>query len=245
MKNLSNFLLRELSAVRESVNIDKLAKLLESDTAITMEPEVVLHTWADNPKTVSALALIQLGIFASDREISRNNNFLNSVIRCKIIEKLMVFIQSEERDKYEAGVLALSFLTENNSEIIEAILRKKVLGTLVKFMRDKKEGLKATAALCCRNLYLARPAVQKQFISEGGAELLLGLLDSDDSITVFETILNILDLLLDPDDTIQPDVKKHLITLGIQYHLQRVMREISRYEPDTIREAEKLSQLFD
>ena len=119
------------------------------------------------------------------------------------------------------------------------------MGGLLRFMRDKKEGLKATAALSCRNMYLGRPAVQKAFIRDGGAELLLGLLDSDDSITVFETILNILDLLLDTDDTIQPEIKKQLVSLGIQYQLQRVMRETSRYEHDTIKEAEKLSQLFD
>ena len=210
-----------------------------------MEADAILHTWADNPKTISTLAAIQLGIFASDKDISKNSTFIQSIIKFKILDKLVAFIRREERDKYEAGILALSFLTESNQEIIEILLKKNIIGQLIKFMRDKKEGLKATAALCCRNLYLARPPIQKTFIREGGAELLISLLDSDDSITVFETILNILDLLLDNEDTMQPEIKKQLVSLGIQYQLQRIMRETSRYEQETLREAEKLSQLFD
>ena len=176
------------------------------------------------------MAAIQLGIFASDKDVIKTPNFVSSIIKHKIIDKLLVFIRSEERDKYEAGVLALSFLTESSNEIVEIVVKKNIIPAIIRFMRDKKEGLKATAALCCRNLYLARPLVQKVFIREGGADLLIGLMDSDDSITVFETILNLLDLLLDSDDTIQPEVKKHLVDLGIQYHLQRIIRETSRYE---------------
>ena len=210
-----------------------------------MEPDAVLHSWAENPKTIATLAAIQLGIFASDKEVSRSPNFVEDIIKNKIIDKLIGFIRDEERDKFEAGVLALSFLTENNEEVVEMVSKRNVMGILVKFMKDKKEGLKSTAALCCRNLYLGKIHVQKQFIKEGGAELLVNLLDSDDSVIVFETILNVLDLLLDADDVIQVDVKKQLVALGIQYQLQRIMRESTRYEAEAIKEAEKLSTLFD
>jgi hypothetical protein len=210
-----------------------------------MEPDAILHTWAENPKTISTLAAIQLGIFASDKDIGKTPKFLQDIIKYKVVDTLADFVRTEDRDKYEAGVLALSFMTDNNNEITEMLLKKNVISVLIKLMRDRKEGLKATAALCCRNLYVARPVVQKVFIREGGSELLVGLLDSDDSVTVFETTLNVLDLLLDSEDTVQPDVKKHLISLGIQDHLERISRETSRYEQETIKEAEKLGQLFD
>jgi hypothetical protein len=234
-----------LSLVRETISIEKLSKLLDSDTPITMESDIVLHSWAKNPKTIGTLAVIQLGIFASDKEVLKKSSFVQSIVRYNVLDKLMLFINSEERDKFEAGMLTLSFLTENNEDILKILINKNIIGTLVKFMADKKEGLKSTAALCCRNLYIARPPVQKVFISEGGTELLINLLDSDDSTTVFETILNILDLLLDSDDTIQPDIKKKLVSLGIKYQLQRIISETSRYDSETINEAQKLSQLFD
>ena len=119
------------------------------------------------------MAAIQLGIFASDKDVIKTPNFVSSIIKHKIIDKLLVFIRSEERDKYEAGVLALSFLTESSNEIVEIVVKKNIIPAIIRFMRDKKEGLKATAALCCRNLYLARPLVQKVFIREGGADLLI------------------------------------------------------------------------
>lgn len=142
-------------------------------------------------------------------------------------------------------MLALSFLTENSSEIVEVVGKKNVMGVIVRFMKDRKEGLRATAALCCRNLYVGRTSVQKGFIREGGAEMLIELLDSDDSVTVFETILNLLDLLLDAEDVIQPDVKKQLVSLGVCEQLQRVLGQESRYDEETVREAEKLLQLFE
>jgi hypothetical protein len=227
------------------MDLEKLAALMSSETPITMDPEVLLHTWAENPKTISTLAAIQLGIFASDKEISASPGFFRQVMKCRLVDKLVDFVLSDERDKFEAGVLALSFLTENHEEAVDRMLQQKLIGTLVRLMRDKKEGLRATAALCCRNLYLARTDVQKQFVAEGGAELLVRLLDSDDSVIVFETILNVLDLLLDKDDIIQNDIKSHLISVGIHSQLQRIMRESTRYELETIQEAEKLCQLFD
>lgn len=210
-----------------------------------MDPDAVLHTWADNPRSIGSLSAIQIGIFASDKEITSSSNFFTDIIRFKILEKLLIFIKSSERDQFESAMLALSFLTENCAEIVEIIVKKNIMGIIVKFMKDRKEGLRATAALCCRNLYVGRPSVQKGFIREGGAEMLIGLLDSDDSVTVFETILNLLDLLLDADDVIQPDIKKQLVCLGVCNQLQRILSQESRYDQDTIREAEKLLQLFE
>ena len=210
-----------------------------------MDPGSVLHTWADNPKSIGSLAAIQMGIFASDKEIASTSNFVSNIVQYRILDKLLNFIKSTERDQFESGILALSFLTENCSEIVEILVKKNIVGLIVRFMKDRKEGLRATAALCCRNLYVGKPSVQKGFIREGGAEMLIELLDSDDSVTVFETILNLLDLLLDPDDIIQPDIKKQLISLGVSNQLQRILSQDSRYEQETIKEAEKLLQLFE
>lgn len=110
-------------------------------------------------------------------------------------------------------------------------------------MRDGKEGLRSTAALCCRNLYVARPSIQKIFIREGGLSLLIHLLRSDDNITVFEAVLNILDLLLDHQDMIQHEIKRNLEECHIVRCLDSIV-ESKKYEQETINEATKLKMLF-
>lgn len=82
-------------------------------------------------------------------------------------------------------------------------------------MNDRKEGLRAAAALCCRSLYMSDPITQRIFILKNGASLLIRLLDSFDSVTIFETTLNLEDLLLDGNNIVQQDVKDHLLKLGI------------------------------
>jgi hypothetical protein len=210
-----------------------------------MQPDSSLHTWADNPRSIGTLAVIQLGIFASDKESYRNSNFLNDLKKFRVVEVLARLIKSDQRDQFEAAVLALSFLTENLEEVAEEVIALNLMPWIVKFMNDQKEGLRATAALCSRNLYYARPKVQKAFMREGGGELLIRLLDSDDSVVVFETILNVLDLMLDSEDLVQMDIKKDLVALGIVGNLHRILSSASRYEQDTIKEAEKLLQLFE
>lgn len=218
---------------------------MTSETPVLMQPDTCLHTWAENPKSIGTLAVIQIGIFASDKESYNNEKFVKDLFRFKVLQVLMQFCQSEDRDKFEAAVLAFSFLTENSQEVVEEMLAKGLLAVMIRFMQDRKEGLKATASLCCRNLYMARPKVQKLFVQGGGAELMISMLDTDDSVVVFETILNVLDLLLDADDTVQLDIKKDLITLNLPSNLQRILTQQSRYEQETIREAEKLLQLFE
>lgn len=209
-----------------------------------MDEEVVLHSWAENPRTIGTLATIQLGIFASDKEISKDPAFLEAILRSSILDRLVDFVNSSERDNFEAAVLAISFLSESNADIIEALLKKNALTALIKHLKDNKEGLKGTAALCCRNLYVARPSIQQQFIKEQGGEFLVHLLRSEDSVTVFETILNLLDLILDDEDTIQTENRESLRKLNLVDELERIIDNGAKYEQDTINEAIKLKMLF-
>ena len=175
-------------------------QLLESNTRISID-EVVLHPWADNPKTVGALAASQLGIYASEREVMRDKQFLSRVLTTDAIEKLISFLTSPERDRREAAVLTLSFFSEDSDrypdpEVAERMVKKQALPGLIAQLEDDKEGMRSTAVLCCRNLYMARPSIQRQFIKLGGAKPLVQLLQSKDNTTLFETVLNIFDLVL-------------------------------------------------
>lgn len=81
-------------------------------------------------------------------------------------------------------------------EVAERLVKKQALPGLITQLGDEKEGMRSTTALCCRNIYLARPSVQRQFLQLGGAKPLVELLQSKDNMTVFETILNLFDLVL-------------------------------------------------
>jgi len=238
--------------------VEKLVELLDSATRISIE-EVVLHPWAENPKSVGALAASQLGIYASEREVMRDKQFLQRLLRTDAIEKLITFLNSQEKDRREAAILSLSFLSEDSThysdpEIAERMVKKQALPGLIAQLQDEKEGMRSTAALCCRNLYLARPSVQRQFVQLGGAKPLVQLLQSKDNMTLFETVLNLFDLLFvsvtqDDQDKVQPDIAQSLLDLEISDHLQAILSVLGRqnagkYEQDTVTEVIKLKQVL-
>ena len=88
-------------------------ELLDSDTVIVIDENIILHTWAENPKTIGSLAASQIGIFASEGDSYSVPSFIEDILQYNAIDKLLNFANSLERDKFEAAVLALSFLTEN------------------------------------------------------------------------------------------------------------------------------------
>jgi hypothetical protein len=222
---------------------------------IVIDENIILHTWADNPKTIGALAASQIGIFASEVESYSAPCFIEDIIQHGAVEKLLNFANSLERDKFEAAVLALSFLTENCKlhiavDIVERILKKNAMNSIVRHMHDTKEGLRSTASICCRNLYLGRPVVQRQFMNLGGGYLLMQLLGSSDATIVFETVLNLLDLILvrykqDSEDRINSDIKMHLHALNIAQKLDDIIKRKDKLDPETVNEVIKLKELFD
>ena len=124
------------------------------------------------------------------------------------------------------------------------------MNSVVRHMHDTKEGLRSTASICCRNLYLGRPVVQRQFMNLGGGYLLMQLLGSTDGTIVFETVLNLLDLILvkytqDSEDRIHSDIKMHLHALNIAQKLDDIIKKKDNLDPDTINEVIKLKELFD
>ncbi|CAG9321754.1 unnamed protein product [Blepharisma stoltei] len=237
--------LEEFYNARASVDINKLAKLLSSETVFTLDEGVLLHPWAENPRTIGALTAMQIGIFASDNDILKDSKFNEGMLSSRVLELLLNFAASLERYKFEASILTLSYLSKNNPDIAEALIKRNALPIFIRHMRDGKEGLRSTAALCCRNLYVGRQNMQKLFVREGGCSLLVHLLKSDDSSTVFETILNILDLILDNEDTIQLDIKRHLEECHIVKHLQTIIEKSDKYDQNTISEAIKLKNSFE
>ncbi|CAG9310280.1 unnamed protein product [Blepharisma stoltei] len=233
--------LEELSLALSNMNLEKIEEVFESSTRITID--AIFHSWAENPKTIGELAIHQFGIFVTEKGLAHEPLFIESIKKTEIVDKLLEYAKSQERDKYEAAVLALCSLLENQA-FSEILIKKNALAIFIKHLNDEKEWLRGTAALCCRNLYVARPRMQQEFIDGKGSEQLLKLLRSENSITVFETILNLLDLILDDKDRIQINIKEKLQDLCIIDELDRIIMETSIYDQDTINEAAKFKILF-
>jgi len=190
-----------LNKAREQWDVAQLIKLIPSNTQITID-SVVLHPWAENPQSVGALAVSQLGIYTSRKE-ARTEKVVAEVLRLGALESLLQCLSASPRDRKEAALLALSFLSEDCSfhtgpAICEKLLQLNVLPLIMAELKDAKEGVRSTALFCCRNLYLSRPAVQRAFVEAQGCKPLCDLLASKDNLTVYETVLNVFDLLLVP-----------------------------------------------
>lgn len=197
--NSSNPYVSLLNRAREQWDVAQLIKLIPSTTQITID-SVVLHPWAENPQSVGALAVSQLGIYTSRKE-ARTEKLVAEVMRMGALESLLQCLSATQRDRKEAALLALSFLSEDcmshtGPQICEKLLQLNALFLIMSHLKDTKEGVRSTALFCCRNLYLSRPTVQHAFVDAQGVIPLCDLLASKDNLIVFETLLNILDLLL-------------------------------------------------
>lgn len=86
---------------------------MKSNTPITIE-EVTLHPWAEIPKSIGSLACTQLGIFASDKQILESEWFYTEIFDSDILDTLLEHLSNADRDKYEAALLAISFMSEDS-----------------------------------------------------------------------------------------------------------------------------------
>jgi len=234
--------LEQLSYAKEQLDLKAIEKLLDSNTRILIE-DVSIHPWADNPCSVGALTATQLGIMASENSSQQTSVFSSLILETEILEKLVSFLKSDENDKREAALLTLSFIS-TSPEVVDKLLDLSTLDLFIGFLSSDKEGVRNTAGYCCRNLYASRKNVQKMFIAKGGSAKLVKLLESSESSVVMESVLNLLDLLLDQDDCIQQDVKKHLLNLGVYKSLESIIEKTEFYSEETVSEVSKLKELF-
>ena len=201
-------------------------------TPITIDT-TVLHPWAENPQTIGALAISQLGIYCSRKEV-RTEKLVEEILRCGALESLLQCLtDSQQRDRKEAALLLLSFISEDCERhtakaISQRLLQLNALSVFLAQLKDTKEGVICTALFCCRNLYLSHPAVQRAFIAAQGCTALCNLLTSHDNLTVYETLLNILDLLLvlsiqDDTDRVQDWARTAVLNAHLLDRLEDVL----------------------
>lgn len=187
----------------ETQDLKAFVSLLSSKQPIE-EFEERMHPWAQDPKTVGALAGTQLAILAS--QASEDNPSLKKHIReAGAIPPLVDFLKSNEQDRIQTAVVALSFLTTECPENVEAVVKAGAMKALLACMDSPVAGMRAAAALTLRNTCMEKEEFRKEFVKLGGIKALVNQLSSapDPSLkqadVQLEAILNLQDLVEDPN----------------------------------------------
>jgi hypothetical protein len=182
-----------------------LVELLSSTTKIEAFEEK-MHPWADDPRTVGALAGTQLAIQASLAD-GDNPNVKEEICKAGAIPPLVKFLRSNESDRVHTAVVALSFLTADCSSSTVAAYEAGAVELLLKHLSSDLTGMRAAAATTLRNICMENDEYRDKFVNMGGLDSLVKQLDvgpsSDPALphadVQLEAILNLQDIIEDQD----------------------------------------------
>merc|ERR1719313_951976 len=128
----------------ETNDLKAFVALLESKQIIESFDER-MHPWAEDPKTVGALAGTQLAILASVAE-KDNPRVKDDIREAGALPPLVEFLRSEEQDRVQTAVVALSFLTAECPPNAVAAYKAGAMPLLLKHLDSSVAGMRAAAA---------------------------------------------------------------------------------------------------
>eukprot|EP00919_Chromeraceae_sp_WS-2016_P010632 GHVR01024818.1.p1 GENE.GHVR01024818.1~~GHVR01024818.1.p1 ORF type:complete len:292 (+),score=72.72 GHVR01024818.1:101-976(+) len=181
-----------------SNDIKEMIRLLSSKQSV--DPlEEPLHPWAEQPKTVGALAATQLAFLANADNQSGTKTNKDEIRKQGGIEALVTYLDSTEQDRYESGVVSLSFLSLESDITCHMLLELDIIEKLSKLFRSKKENMRSAIGCTLRNVYVLNEDTRRKFIKEGALKEFIDLLklsDTEGSIDmIFEALFNVDDLI--------------------------------------------------
>eukprot|EP00919_Chromeraceae_sp_WS-2016_P010621 GHVR01024807.1.p1 GENE.GHVR01024807.1~~GHVR01024807.1.p1 ORF type:complete len:290 (+),score=71.47 GHVR01024807.1:108-977(+) len=181
-----------------SNDIKEIIILLDSNQPVDAL-EDPLHKWAEQPKTVGAMAATQLAFLANVDNRSSTKTNKDEIIKQGGIEALVTYLDSTEQDRYESGVVSLSFLSLESDITCHMLLELDIIEKLSKLFRSKKENMRSAIGCTLRNVYVLNEDTRRKFIKEGALKEFIDLLklsDTEGSIDmIFEALFNVDDLI--------------------------------------------------
>mmetsp|Transcript_77084 Transcript_77084/g.160450 ORF Transcript_77084/g.160450 Transcript_77084/m.160450 type:complete len:304 (-) Transcript_77084:163-1074(-) len=211
----------------ESNDLQAFVKLLSSNQPIESFEER-MHPWAEDPKTVGALAGTQLAILASVAE-KENPSVKVEIREAGGIPPLVEFLKSEHQDRVQTAVVALSFLTADCPENTIAIYEAGAMPELMKHLDSPVAGMRAAAATTLRNICMEGDKYRDEFVTLGGLKGLVNQLASapDPALNYadvqLEAVLNIQDLIENDDGSLIEAYAKEAVKLGVREKLSVLM----------------------
>eukprot|EP00929_Paragymnodinium_shiwhaense_P116477 TRINITY_DN8604_c0_g1_i1.p1 TRINITY_DN8604_c0_g1~~TRINITY_DN8604_c0_g1_i1.p1 ORF type:complete len:292 (+),score=95.43 TRINITY_DN8604_c0_g1_i1:53-928(+) len=221
----------------EKNDLDAFVKLLASTQKV--EPfDERMHPWAEDPKTVGALAGTQLAILASAAE-NDGSNMKEKIREAGAIKPLVNFLKSDENDRVQTAVVAFSFITDNCPEAATEAHEAGVMPLLLKHLDSKIPGMRAAAAMSLRNICMEDESYKKEFITLGGMKGLVFQLAASSNVGTnvsdaqLEAVLNLQDLVENDQGRLVQEYAQAAIEAGAMDELKKLMKA----EDDEVRQA--------
>jgi len=187
-----------------SDDIATLIQLMDSKQPFAAA-STAIHPWASQPKSVGSLAIMQLATLASKEVLQGEPQPLKDRMReAQIAPKLVECLQSDIADRREAAVVCVSFFAVESEKNCVAMYEAQIFGPLIACMSLDPPQMRGAAADACRNIFYLDVLYRQAFVSAGGVEPLLALLDLppepfnvDELYNQTEAIFHIEDLILE------------------------------------------------
>jgi len=219
----------------EDNDLKAFVELLKSSQPIESMEER-MHPWAEDPKTVGALAGTQLAILASVAE-KEDPNVKHKIREAGAIPPLVEFLRSHQEDRVQTAVVALSFLTADCPENVIQAYNAGALELLMKHVDSSVAGMRAAAATTLRNICMEKDEYRRRFVQLGGLAGLVAQLSSspDPALNLadvqLEAVLNLQDLLEDEERGIIEEYAREALRAGAEAKL----KELTKAEDEEVR----------
>lgn len=215
----------------ETNDLPAFVSLLSSEQAIESFDER-MHPWAEDPKTVGALAGTQLAILASaaEKESQGDKSTKDEIRKAGAIPPLVDFLKSDQQDRVQTAVVALSFLTADCKENTIAAYDAGALDLLLKHVDAPVAGMRAAAATTLRNICMEDEKYRHKFVDLGGIKALVNQLSTvpDPSLNhadvQLEAVLNLQDMIETEDGNTIPEYANLALEAGAEPKLQELLK---------------------
>lgn len=210
----------------ESKDVNSFVELLSSRQAIDAFEER-MHPWAADPKTVGTLAATQLAIIASTAEKDKPRA-KEEIGRAGAIPLLVGYLRTEEDDRVQIAVVALSFLTTECMPNAVAAFTEGAMPLLLPHLASPICGMQSAAAMTLCNLCNEREEYRKTFVELGGIGALVAQLGStaDPALNMVEVqlegVLNLQDLIEDDEGDVVQAYARAAVEAGAVEKLERL-----------------------
>lgn len=202
-----------------------------------------MHPWAEDPKTIGALAGTQLAILASEAD-KDNPALKDEIYEAGAIPPLVEYLRSDQQDRVQTAVVALSFLTAECSKVANATFRAGAMPMLLKHLDSSVGGMRAAAATTLRNICMESEDYRSKFMELGGMRGLVQQLDPKPDPVLnhtdvqLEAVLNFQDMIENEDGHVMTKYALLAIKSGAEEKLRKLMdstdEEVSSAAEDSL-----------
>jgi len=188
-----------------------------------------MHPWAEDPKTIGALAGTQLAILAS--EADKDNPMLKEeIFEAGAVQPLVEYLRSDDQpDRVQTAVVALSFLTAECSKVANAAYKGGAMPLLLKHLDSPVGGMRAAAATTLRNICMESEEYRGKFMDLGGMRGLVQQLDPKPDPVLnhtdvqLEAVLNFQDMIENEEGHVITKYALLAIKNGAEEKLKKLM----------------------